>query len=164
MRGIYTESVVQNTPGIGLIILKYVFLTLAILSLLSSALFGLLAIIAAAVFAVLFYVFLQKTNFEYEYIHADQDFHVDKVIRSQKRKHLTTINLDKAVLLAPAGSAEVRRYTHATLKDYSGTQGNVYALVCNANSVQTLYLLSLNEKMLQSLKKAIPAKVRLTEQ
>ncbi len=159
MREIYTESVVQNAPSTGLVILKYFFLALAILSLFASALFGLLAIIAAAVFAVLFYVFLQKTDFEYEYIHANQDFYVDKVIRSQKRKHLSTINLDHAVLLAPANSTEVRQYAHAALKDYSGTQGNVYALVCNANSVQTVYFLSLNDKMLQSLKKAIPAKV-----
>ncbi len=164
MREIYTESVVQNTPGTGLIVLKYVFLALAILSVLASALFGLLATIVAIVFAVLFYVFWQKTDFEYEYIHSNQDFHVDKVIRSQKRKHLTTINLDHAVLLAPAGSAEVRRYAHAVLKDYAGTQGNVYALVCHANSAQTVYLLSLNDKMLQSLKKAIPTKVCLTEQ
>ncbi len=160
MREVYTESVVPNTPGTGMIISKYVFLALTVLSLLGSALFGLFAIAATVIFAVLFYILWQKSDSEYEYIHANQDFSVDLVIRSQKRKHLTTINLDNTVLLAPAGSGEIRQYAHAALKDYSGAQGNVYALVCNAGGMQRLYLLSLNEKMLQSLKKWMPGKVR----
>ncbi len=163
MRDLYTESIVKNTPSTGLIITKYLSLVLVFFSFISTPVCGIYAWIAVALFVILYFWALQKTDSEYEYIHTNQTFDIDLVIRKKKRKQLTTIDLGKVIVLAPIGHAELECYSKIPVIDYSGKQGNRYAMVVGVAGTQKALLLSLDGEMCQSLKKAIPSKVHLAQ-
>ncbi len=104
----------------------------------------------------------EKTDGEYEYIHCNGQLDIDVVACNERRRHLLTVNLENAVILAPLGHPELGAFGRFAEKDFTGNmdQEPVYCLVVQAGGENQKLLLSLNEKMYDSLKLLLRSKVK----
>lgn len=168
MKSAYAESVVPMTKSIGFRILKGVLITLLVICglfasmFLSRSLLIVLAILAvAAVFGFFLLKVLRKTDSEYEYIHQDDTFLIDIVICNSRRKSLRSVTLDDVVLLAPEGHPSLDKYKHLHRRSFAGcaAAGERYAMVSMSPKYEQILLLSLNAKMLESLKTVLKKRV-----
>ncbi len=162
MRDICTESVVPVVPRSSDKALKFALIGSIPLSLALILFIGPFALLLTAVCAFMLYRHIQKSGSEYEYIHTNEIFDVDIVIRNQSRKQLCSVNLNQVSLVAPVDCEEMLAFSRAKVTDYSGNaaEDTLYAMVYSEDGKQHTLLLKMDEKMRNSLKQWIPAKVR----
>ncbi len=161
MRDICTETLVAVVPTAKDRVLKFFLIALVAVSVIAVMLFGLIGIVVPALSIWLLLRQLRKTDAEYEYVHTNDVFDVDVVIRNSRRKQLFTVDLAQVALIAPADSDEVRACGKIKTTDYSGSAAGavLYAMICAKGGKQQKLLLSLDEPMRRSLKQWIPDKV-----
>ena len=161
MVDIFTESVVRRKPMPGGNALAGVCKWLALgnvgLTLGMSAVF----LVPAAVLGIAWYFLHQNADVEFEYIHTNGDFDIDKVISNSSRKRVVSVDLGRVDIIAPVGSPELERFEGLKKADYSAkdSENPPYGMVCMVKGNRKLLLLQLDDKMLASLKKWMPNKV-----
>ena len=160
MKDLCTESVVakKSMPGAQLLFGTLVFL--AAISLISAGA-HLLFLVFAALFGFLAFKVWSNTDVEYEYIHTNNIFDIDKVMHSSRRKSLLSLDLNQVVVIAHVDSDELAPHLRLEKLDYSGNsdEENKYGIVCVVRGKKKLVLIHMEPKMLKSLKMQIPSKV-----
>lgn len=161
MVDIYTESIVKRRPMPGGSTLETVCKVLTIANAFLGISASLIFLVPAAVFAAAWYFVHQNAEVEFEYVHTNGDFDIDKVIANSSRKHVVTVDLSRVDLIAPVDSPELERFHHLKVADYSAKdpENPPYGMVCTLKDGKKLLLLQLDEKMLTGLKKWMPSKV-----
>ncbi len=169
MKDILTESIVPVKPRVLYQLARIAAMALLGLGVLGLMLFLFQSIAVAAVclaVAVGSYYLMnklqEKTAGEFEYIHSNGQLDVDIVVNASRRKHLMTVDLERVVLLAPAEHWELERYNGLAQKDFTGgaEENTVYCMVFQDEGKSKKLLLSLNEKMYNSLKSWLRSKVK----
>ncbi len=162
MRDIYTESVIPVPSGSIYRVLKYALIVLLLLSVAAAGYFGLLLLIPSAVLGWLLYRVMQKSDSEYEYVHTNDCFDVDLVIRKSGRKSLISVNLKQVLLIARADSTEMAAYKNVPATDYAGdcSREMLYEMVYTVSGTKKKLQLQLDDAMHKSLKQWIPDKVK----
>ncbi|MBQ3054013.1 MAG: hypothetical protein IJC89_03820 [Clostridia bacterium] len=86
----------------GLLCLGAIFATIALAGFLILQLYGMFA--ALAIFGIWFlvYYFISSRHIEYEYCVSAGEMDVDTVIGKKRRKHIVTVNIKDADIIAPA--------------------------------------------------------------
>ncbi len=163
MKDIYTETVVPIAPPPGDRTRQWVYTALLVTSAFMTLYAGLLYIILVVVFGTLLYRVIQRKDREYEYVHTNDVFDIDMVIRSSRRKTLVTVKLDEVILVAPSDSMEAGIYVGAKVHDYSGGNSGegLYAMICARDGKYAKVILRLDRAMLLSLKQWVPERVKL---
>lgn len=157
----YTESVIHRKSVPGGDVIKYALLALAAMSLIMGLFLSFFYLIFAVVFGVLYYLATQNFDVEFEYIHTNDVFDIDKVLQGNARKSVMSIELNKVVLVAPEGSAAAEDYEDLKARDFTDkvTKENRYVMVCVVKGEQVKLLLQLDPKMRKSLKRWMPGKI-----
>ncbi len=160
MKDICTESIVPIIPTTMDKILKILLLAVTVILGLLGLFGNFLFLLAAVVTGFLFYRTLGRTNAEYEYIHTNDVFDVDRVVNSARRQQLTSINLNHVILVAPEDSPELDRYQHLKETDFSGGHEDArYAMIVTREGKHAKLILRMTPEMHRSLKLWLPGKV-----
>lgn len=161
MVDIFTESVVSRKPMPGGSALAGVCKWLALCSVGLTLAMSVIFLVPAAVLGIAWYFIHQNADVEFEYIHTNGDFDIDKVISNASRKRVASVDLGRMDIVAPVGSPELARFEGLKRVDYSAKdpENPPYGMVCLVKGERKLLLLQLDEKMLASLKKWLPGKV-----
>lgn len=139
---------------------------LAIICLVLAAIspFTLLFIACAVIFAAAAYFVLPRFDIEYEYLYIDKEITIDKIMSKEKRKNVTTIDLNRLEVMAPVRSHELDSYRARGLKECDYTSGEedakVYSVVCSEGD-KGMFIANIEpgEKMLAAIKTVFPRKV-----
>ena len=161
MHDICTESIVTIVPKLYLKVLKYVWLALIGLSIALFAFLGWAALISVIISWLLYRKTNQLTHREYEYVHTNDIFDVDLVTNNSRRKNIVSVDLKQVVMVTPSDFLALPDYQYLPEQDFTGKQNTKtsYTMVCSVAGKQQRLLLSLDQKMLDSLKKTIPGRV-----
>lgn len=153
----YTEVVATRKNNPLLKVLQITAGVLAIVCLLLGFLLLPQAFIAAAIFAVLYWLIGQNTNLEFQYFHMDDEMDIDKVIGNSKRKHIATVKMGQVILLAPLGTPELSHYDSLPTLDVSSKDpdSKPYVMICPVNGQKKRVLLQMNDALLKSLKRQL---------
>jgi len=129
----------------------FVILTLVAVGL---ALLHLAFLFLAAIFLLMYLWCRSNLEVEFDYIHANDELDIDKVIMGKRRKHILTVHLNQVLLFAPKLSSALDEYQMLPVMDFSSMSGSrdCYVMVCIANNLQRRLILEPDEKMLNSLK------------
>lgn len=111
---------------------------------------------------VVFFIKLQKTEYEYTFTSGDLD--VDKISGDYKRKRKMTISMNEIEIVAPADSHELDAYKHGNYKtvDFSAndpSQKN-YVIVGSYQNAQVKVIITPNGKLLDHMFNCAPRKVK----
>lgn len=161
MVDIFTESVVRRRPMPGGNALASACKWLAIGNVGLALGMSVVFLVPAALLGIAWYFVRQNADVEFEYIHTNGDFDIDKVISNSSRKRVVSVDLGRVDIIAPVGGPELERYEGLKRADYSAKdpENLPYGMVCMLKGERKLLLLQLDEKMLASLKKWLPGKV-----
>lgn len=153
---IYTESTVSRSLCASPRAVKRFFLILTCAAI-ALALLHLAFLFLALIFLLMFLWCRSNLEVEFDYIHANDELDIDKVIMGKRRKHILTVHLGQVLLLAPKLSDALDPYQTLPVMDLSSMSGSrdCYVMVCVANNMQRRLILELDEKMLNSLKTRI---------
>ena len=106
-------------------------------------------------------ILFRRQNLEFEYILANGEFDVDKIMGKRRRKRiLNSANCRNFDILAPMVPKYQHQYNNNQLKklDVSSShdaQDRWFAIFVGAKGVKTLLVFEPNEKMLEGLKKFV---------
>ena len=156
----YYEFLVKGKPNTTAKVLKVVFVILAILSLAGALLLGnTILFILVIIFGAGTYFASLYTDVEFEYLYLEKELSIDKVFNKERRKHVETLSLDKALVFAPEKSSKLDNYGKAEGKvtDYSCAEENnglkKFVMFYEGNRK---ILFSLDEEMIKLLKNKCP--------
>lgn len=117
----------------------------------------------ASVICLYFTWFLSSlSNIEYEYIHTNKDFDIDKIISKRRRRRLITVNCDNVEVL-DVFTPEILQNSTAYDKKlfcHGYSENNPYYLIARTvNHGRVLVVFSPDERTLEGLKKSVPKTV-----
>ncbi|MCF0135303.1 MAG: hypothetical protein HUJ69_02670 [Lachnospiraceae bacterium] len=112
--------------------------------------------------ALMVWILWRRVAQEYEYVYTEGNIDIDVVYSRTSRKHLFTLDLRKAVLIAPWGSPEAEKVlpgykfdkTIYAIHDKPGE--NTYLVICEYLSRQTLVYFEPDSRILNHLKNYSP--------
>lgn len=125
------EILLKRKTPIGIKIMQYALIALAVFF---FWMFGILGILFSIVAVVCSYFAGLYSMVEYEYIYFDKELDVDVIYSMKKRKHVKTYDLAQLEVLAPAGSYHLDAYKNrdAKARDFSTklpeNERNVYVM------------------------------------
>lgn len=156
----YYEFLVKGKPNTKAKVLKVVFVILAILSLAGALLLGnTILFILVIIFGAGTYFASLYTEVEYEYLYLEKELSIDKVFNKERRKHVETLSLDKALVFAPEKSSKLDNYgkVEGKITDYSCPEEKnglkKFVMFYEGNRK---ILFSLDEEMVKLLKNKCP--------
>ncbi len=163
MRVQYTESFIAANPTRKEVLLRNLWGVLLALSCILAIFASMIFFIPALVFGSLLYRSMIVTSAEYEYIHTNDDFDIDRVAFNSKRKRVISIRVEEILCIAPYHSSRAEQYVCRSENDYSANaEGeNLYVIVYQRSGDLHRVLLNLDRKMLNSLRMWIPGKVEI---
>lgn len=153
------EQLVERKQTTKTTITKLLWLALLVLVLASMLLFGplsgLVAIILAAIEII---VIFPRMNVEYEYSLLNHDLTIDVIYNKTKRKHVLSVDLKEAEMIAPRTSHELDSYHDFKMRDYSTADAaqTPYAIMCPMNQQMTCILFNPDETMLERMSSFLP--------
>ncbi|MGN0299274.1 MAG: hypothetical protein ACI4C1_08865 [Lachnospiraceae bacterium] len=113
-------------------------------------------------FAIFGYFVFRNTSLEYEYLYLEKELSIDRITGRSKRKHVATLQLESAKILAPWGSRRLESYGKESVKQYDFTAKNRKT----SDHVYVMYygerqriLLEMNEEMVKAIYDIIPNRV-----
>jgi len=160
----HLEILVPVKPRTGLAILKNLLWVVTALGVIASLL-GILSIfplIFAIITGVAAYFIGLRVDIEYEYNLTDKEIDIDVIFSKQNRKKITTIDLTKMEILAPANSARLDGYKHRECKDEDYTshleehEKEKYVMYYDGSRKISL---EMNERLLKAITNVAPHKV-----
>ena len=124
-----------------------------------------LLLIAAVWYLIIF--LLNSFKIEYEYIVTNNEIDIDKVLAKKGRKHLITIDIHNATIMARTDDAEnnqayknppegVKVLNYSAMSD----TGFTYFIDCNVEDKRTIVLFQPTQKMVEALWKYNPRAVK----
>ena len=156
----YYEFLVKAKPNTTAKILKVVLVILAVLVILGALLLGnTILIILGIAFGGEAYFASLYTEVEYEYLYLEKELSIDKVFNKERRKHVETLSIDKALVFAPEKSSKLDNYgkVEGKVTDYSCAEDNnglkKYVMFYEGNRK---ILFSLDEEMIKIFKNKCP--------
>ncbi len=156
----YYEFLVKGKPNTTAKILKVVLVILAVLVILGALLLGnTILIILGIAFGGGAYFASLYTEVEYEYLYLEKELSIDKVFNKERRKHVETLSIDKALVFAPEKSSKLDNYgkVEGKVTDYSCAEDNnglkKYVMFYEGNRK---ILFSLDEEMIKIFKNKCP--------
>lgn len=161
----YVECLIKAKTSLLAKFVKFVLITMSVLSLMSMFIMPplmTLALIGAILTGGGAYLVNLFTDLEYEYLYLDKELTVDKVMAKSRRKRVAVYQLDKVEILAPVKSYHLDNYRNrsAKVKDYS--IGEVLQpdkrYVMYYEGAQKI-LLSPSEELVKVMKNVAPRKV-----
>ena len=163
MNDCYVECLVARKSSPLLAFLKILLYGLAAALAIAGIIgFG-IAFIPAILLAVLAYFVLPMMDLEFEYLYMNKEISIDKIMAKEKRKKVTSIDLNKMEIMAPFNSHELDSYKARNLKinDYSSKlpDSKPFAIVYQTENAQEIALIEPNEAMLKAIKTVFPRKV-----
>ena len=110
---------------------------------------------------------LNTRNVEFEYIVTNSEIDIDKVMSKKGRKHLVTIDIKEAALMARIDDEENNSVyknppegVHILNYSAMSTTGFTYFIDCNIDDKRTLVLFQPTQKMVEALWKFNPRAVK----
>ena len=115
------EVLVDQKTTVGIKVLKVVLIAATVLMAIWSLFFGIVALLIAVLLGVAAYFVGLRTKIEYEYTYFSKELDVDVIYSMQKRKKVTSYDLTKLEMLAPANSYHLDEFRNRNYKvcDYS---------------------------------------------
>ncbi len=166
MNDTYVEVMVKRKKNplldVGRIACYVVAVICLILAIISPL--GISMIVAAVIFAAAAYFIFPRLDIEYEYLYIDKEITIDKIMSKEKRKNVTTLDLNRMEVMAPARSHELDSYRARGFKEYDYTSGEedakVYSVVCSEGDKGAFIVnLEPGEKMIAAIKTVFPRKI-----
>lgn len=152
MNNFYIEHCTAPVKTSKVTAFKMLYISLMAFSLVFSFLIGLLPI--GILLAMLFGFLLRGRDYQYEYILVQDELNVDKIVRKEKRKHITTIQLAAAEQMVPL--SEALRLTHIQFqktRDFTSgaADANVQILVMNNGGIKEKILFEPNDELIEAV-------------
>ena len=164
MDGCYAEGIVKRRMTIGAILGM-----VGMIALMTAGLFfamvnpwGVALLVIAALLIFIFYKYLRV---EYEYIFVTGEFQVDRIYSGAVRKKGPRVDMSSVESVGPVEEERISRADRKTVLDFSSHQKDalVYEIVFRDNNGQKFLLFEPNEKLLRTMWRYSPSKVRLPE-
>lgn len=162
------ETASDKTRRIMVIIVGILF-TLALIGLsvlqLGNPIMSLLGLVLAAVAGYGTYHFVQNTYVEYEYTFTNGELDVDKIIAKKKRREMLSTNIRQFTDFGKYsdGMEESADMTVILATDNIASH-EYYADFTDENVGSARLIFAPDERMLENIKKALPAKLRTKQQ
>ena len=123
---------------------------------------GVVVMVIAALLIFIFYKFLRV---EYEYIFVTGEFQVDRIYSGAVRKKGPRVDMSSVESVGPVEEERISRADRKAVLDFSSHQRDVivYEIVFRDNDGQKFLLFEPNEKLLRTMWRYSPSKVRLPE-
>lgn len=161
MEDLFSELIVERKPRAKDAILKALLIAALVILAAAGLLLGPVFFIAFLVLAGVSYFLWPRFKVEYEYSYVNGQLDIAKIFSKQSRKDVAKIDATQAECIAPMGSHELDSYG-ATFKtvDYSSGDPDLrpYVIVKGGEG-SCKYLVHLDEKMLEDLRRRLPRKV-----
>ncbi len=160
----HIELLVPVKANTGLNLCKILLWVLTVILALAGlvGVFGLIPIIVAIATGVGAYFVGLRVDTEYEYTLTDRELDVDIIYSKEKRKHITTFDLNKLELMARLGSYRLDGQEHRGLKteDYSSKEESrkkdVFVMIYEGSR---RILIEPDEKLFKAIYSVAPSKV-----
>lgn len=167
MNDIFIEQLVKREPNnvtkakkAGIIIGA---LFIVVLCFFVPALFPFILPIAAGIIYIA-YILIKRTNLEYEYSVTNDELDIDKIMNKARRKHSFNLKIKRIEIMVPVknNSYQQEISNYSKLLDFSSGQlkDNTYAIMYNEDGKRYKIILEPNEKVLKSMKRYIPSKIK----
>ncbi|MDD3362240.1 MAG: DUF6106 family protein [Hespellia sp.] len=159
MNDTFCEHIVQRKTRPTDIAIKVLSIAAIVVLALSSVILGFLMIFVAFIFGTIAVLFIfPKLKVEYEYSLLNHDLNVDVIYNRAKRKHLLSIDLKEAEMIAPRTSHRLDAYHDLVMKDYSTADENAtpYAVMCNISQQMNCILFNPDKEMLSRMESFLP--------
>ena len=137
----------------------------ACVSLLSGLLLNFLFLLGTVAFGILSYLmYFRRMQVEYEYTYMDKELRIDRIYNQAKRKKITVLDLKEMDILARENSRHLDSYKNKPVKEWDFSTGledteelATYVLYYAGTDK---YYLSLSEDFMQTIRRAMPHKVK----
>ena len=173
MNDVYVEQLVEKRPDSKSVMTKMLILVAAVVVTFLPIIIdmflppesqgSLLAVIpftlAGSIWGAI--LLFRRQNLEFEYILANGEFDIDKIMGKRRRKRIiNSANCRNFDILAPMIPKYQHQYNNNQLKKLdvssaSDAQGRWFAIFNGAKGVRTLLIFEPNEKMLEGMKKFV---------
>lgn len=114
---------------------------------------------------IIFIMMFRERNIEYEYIVANEEIEVAKIINQKRRRTAIQFDTSNIRLIAPAESIrlsnEQEKNPQMRFTDYTSLEptSKVYGFVLDLRGINTIILLEPTDAMMEHLRKLIPNKI-----
>lgn len=156
---------IKSKPATASMVLRYVFLVLTALGLFACLWVNpVLFFMPTVVLGILWWWTWFHSGLEYEYSYFDGELDFDKVTDKRRRKHITTLNMESVVQIAPVGDRalySVHQDSRAKCVDLSSKEATAkrYEVVSNDSGKVVCICFEPDERMLDAISVKYPRKV-----
>lgn len=164
MNDIFCEAIVKKKRSTQDVMKIIGLIVITIVVILMFPFLPYVGFLLAAGMIVLDYFCIRRLNVEYEYALTMTDLDVAKIMAKEKRKHLITIDLKQAIVIAPeshakATAAEKENQVSKELDYTSGNIGRkVYVILVKQDNQNVKLRFEPSENMLHGIRKQLPSK------
>ncbi len=164
MEGNYCEARAKKRKTAGDTAIKALLIAGIVLSVIAALLFGqTLILLIGVALGVFSYFYIPRLNVEYEYVFCDGQLDFDKIMNGERRKHMSRVDMEQVVVVAPVSSHSLDGYNRDGVRkiDYSSRepQAKVWGIVITAGEQSTVYYFEPSEDMIRRMKQKSPRKV-----
>ena len=161
---LYEQLISRRPKAYDLPVRILVILVIVAVALLGMPFVGFLSFVIAVILAVVAYYFIfPKLNVEYEYIILNHDLQIDAIYNKSKRKHLKSLDIQGAEIIAPKGSPRLNSYKPDKIYDYSSgnPNGKPYAIMISLDQKNECIYIEPDAKMIDHMKQWMGMKMYL---
>lgn len=153
----YELLVKKNKPEINTLILAAANVAAVVVFAALSLIIQFSLIIAIALGFVFYYLVYPRLFVEYEYSLLNSDITVDVIYNKSKRKNVLNIDVKTLTSIFPVTSPKMQGRQSGRISDYSdGSPDTSYCLIFPGTGENTSILLSLDDRMLEMIKRISP--------
>lgn len=150
----YIEQVIKARPGKDYYSRMSAPLIVAVIGAISVLFIGILGVF---IFAIGIYLFMSnagKGQMEYEYILTNGSVEIAAIYNANKRKEMTSFELEQVTMIVPQGSERIATEKFAKKRDYSSRtgKGQVISLVVEANGRREMVSIEPDERTMAHIK------------
>lgn len=165
MEEVFAEQIIKSRMTGKELIIRALAIFLVLLSILSFAFIGFLAITLTILVVYLAWNMFSYTSIEYEYAVVNSELTIDKIMGQRKRKRVASFDFKNAEIIANVATGMLDNYKGSVkVQDYtSHNSGNdVVGVVFNNNNAEkTELLFEPNEKIIDAIKRIRPGICKL---
>lgn len=168
MNDIFCETLVEkkvtSTDKMKKILLVIVSTIVSFICLFTIPMFG--TLLGIGIWVAVYFV-IKYFHIEFEYILTMNELDFAKIISKEKRKHLLTLDLKEAEIIAPSTHPKLKSgiTTDTQVLDYSSNDSSKkkYSIITRYNGKNIQILFEPSETMLQGIRKQFPSKTIIEE-
>ena len=152
---LYEQLISRRPKAYDLPVRILVILVIVAVAVLGMPFIGFLAFVVAVILAVVAYYFIfPKLSVEYEYMILNHDLQIDAIYNKAKRKHLKSLDIQGAEIIAPKGSPRLNSYKPDKIFDYSSgnPSAKAYAIMMPMDQKNICIYIEPDAKMVDHMK------------